>query len=209
MRKAGPSGRATVSRRTREADSVSRMIAEWHRERPDLDTSPLAILGRIQRLSTHLLRIAESNLTQIGLTWETFSLIATLRRSGPPFALRPTDIYRQSLLTSGTVTKRIDNVERMGLVERIRDGKDRRSIVVRLTPAGRAAADRAIDLHMGAMTEALSVLTRAERSDTSALLSKLLISIETEPRRTVRPAKQPDARRSRVSKSTTAHSRST
>jgi DNA-binding MarR family transcriptional regulator len=209
MRKAVAAGRTSVDRGPCEADSVSRMIAEWQRQRPDLDVSPLAILGRIQRLSTHLLRIAEGSLTRIGLTWETFSLIATLRRSGAPFALRPTDIYRQSLLTSGTVTKRIDNVERMGLVERIRDGKDRRSIVVRLTPKGRALADRAIDIHMSAMAEALSVFTRLERGNASALLSKLLVSIEEEPRRAARSGRQPRSRRSQMSKSTTAHNRST
>lgn len=180
MRNAGSAVGRGNARRSREADSVSRMIAEWRRQRPELDTSPLEILGRIQRLSTHLLRISEANLSGIGLTWETFSLIATLRRSGPPFALRPTDIYRQSLLTSGTVTKRIDNVERMGLVERIRDGKDRRSIIVRLTPAGRAAADRAMQLHMDAMADAVSALTRDQRAETAALLSKLLLSVESQ-----------------------------
>ncbi len=104
---------ASRTRRSRFCgDCIDELIAEWGRERPDLDPWPLEILGRIQRLSTHLSRIAEQRLQAIGLTWETFSLIVTLRRAGPPYALRPTDIYRKSLLTSGTITNRIDNVVR-------------------------------------------------------------------------------------------------
>jgi DNA-binding MarR family transcriptional regulator len=181
------------------------MIAEWRRQRPDIDASPLEILGRIQRLSTHMQRIAESSLRDTGLTWETFSLIATLRRSGRPFALRPTDIYRQSLLTSGTVTKRIDNVERMGLVERVRDGKDRRSIIVRLTPSGIALADRAIGIHMRVMADVMSALSRKERGQTAALLSKLLLAIE-EP---ARPVRKRTSAHPTALKSPTVHNRST
>lgn len=165
--------------RSHGSDSIGTLIEEWRGQRPDLDASPIEILGRIQRLSTHLSRIAERQLERIGLTWVTFSLIATLRRSGPPFALRPTDIYRKSLLTSGTVTKRIDNVERLGLVVRQSVGRDRRSIIVKLTPAGIAAADHAIALHLTAMSEVLSVLSPTERRQTAALLSRLLLELET------------------------------
>ena len=164
--------------RSRKSDSIAVLIEEWRQQRPDLDPWPLTILGRIQRLSTHLSRIAEQRLQKIGLTWETFSLIVTLRRAGPPYALRPTDIYKKSLLTSGTITNRIDNVVRMGLAVREPAAHDRRGVVIKLTPAGIKSADQAIGMHLSAMADALSILTPSERKETAKLLSTLLLSFE-------------------------------
>lgn len=169
---------AAASDKAAGRDSIAQLIGEWRNERPDLDPWPLEILGRIQRLSVHLSRIAEQRLQTIGLTWETFSLIVTLRRAGAPYALRPTDIYKKSLLTSGTVTNRIDNVVRMGLAVREPAPTDRRSVAIRLTPAGVKMADRAIAMHLEAMAETLSVLGTSERKQTAALLSILLQSFE-------------------------------
>jgi hypothetical protein len=90
---------AVVGRRGAERDSIDILVDEWRRERPDLDASPVAILGRLNRISARLQRRVEAWLLPLGLTWESFSVILTLRRSGPPFALRPTDLYRESLLT--------------------------------------------------------------------------------------------------------------
>jgi DNA-binding MarR family transcriptional regulator len=159
-------------------DSIAELIGEWRRERPDLDPWPLDILGRIQRLSTHLSRQAEQRLQTLGLTWETFSLIVTLRRAGAPYALRPTDIYRKSLLTSGTITNRIDNVVRMGLAVREPDAEDRRSVAIKLAPAGLEMADRAIEMHLAGMADVLSVLSPSERARAASLLSILLRSFE-------------------------------
>ena len=170
--------RARRPGQSRKPDSIAVLIEEWGQQRPDLDPWPLEILGRIQRLSTHLSRIAEQRLQTIGLTWETFSLIVTLRRAGPPYALRPTDIYKKSLLTSGTITNRIDNVVRMGFAVREPAAHDRRSVVIKLTPAGIKCADQAIAMHLSAMADALSVLTPSERKETAKLLSTLLLSFE-------------------------------
>lgn len=159
-------------------DSVSRLLSEWERERPDLDPSPIGIQGRIVRLSAHLLRNAESYLDNLDLGWESFSLIVTLRRSGKPYELRPTDILRESLLTSGAVTNRIDRVEKMGLVERRSDAEDRRSYVIRLTPAGKKLADKAIAMHVAATDGMLGALSSSERTQLAGLLSKLLGSFE-------------------------------
>lgn len=160
-------------------DSIDQFMRAWKVERPDLDAWPLGILGRIQRLSTQLQRIAvEQWLAPMGLTWESFSLILALRRSGKPFQLRPTDIYRESLLTSGAITNRIDRVEKLGLVKRISDPRDRRGVIIRLTPAGRALADRAVELHFERLEGIFACLTRAEGRQLAALLSKLLISVE-------------------------------
>jgi len=86
-------------------DSVEHLLQEWRRERPELDPAPIGVQGRVVRLSAHLLRAAEDYLNPLDLGWEAFSLIVTLRRSGKPYEMRPTDILRESLLTSGAVTK--------------------------------------------------------------------------------------------------------
>lgn len=161
-------------------DSIEVFLRAWKRQRPDLDPWPLGILGRINRLSGHFLRRAEEWLAPFGLGWESFSLIVTLRRAGPPFELRPSDLYRESLLTSGAITNRIDRVEAMGLVRRVPDPRDRRGVIVRLTPQGRALADRAIEHHFTALAQLLSTLSTVERKNLARLLCKLLWSVEQE-----------------------------
>src|SRR5581483_351500 len=89
-------------------DSIARFLREWRRERPDLDPTAFGIFGRIHRASGHFLRRAEEWLGALGLTWESFSLIVTLRRSGAPYALRPSDLLHESMLSSGAMTNRID-----------------------------------------------------------------------------------------------------
>lgn len=163
-------------------DSVARLLSEWKQERPDLDPSPVGIQGRIVRLSTHILRQSENWLRPFDLSWEAFSLIVTLRRSGKPYELRPTDILRESLLTSGAITNRIDRVEQMGLVERRLDKEDRRSYVIRLTAAGKRLADKAIAGHFAAVDNLLSDLSSVEQTQLAGLLSKLLGSLEGKSR---------------------------
>ena len=107
---------------------------------------------------------------------------------GPPYELNPTALYRDSLLSSGAITNRIDRVEREGLVKRLPDPNDRRGTIVRLTAKGRSLADRAIKLHFEALTETLSALNRAERDQLAALLSKLLLSAER--RRPIKPRRR-------------------
>ncbi|MDH7798369.1 MULTISPECIES: MarR family transcriptional regulator [unclassified Beijerinckia] len=159
-------------------DSVEHLLQEWQRERPELDPSPIGVQGRIVRLSAHFLRAAEDYLGPLDLGWEAFSLIVTLRRSGKPYEMRPTDILRESLLTSGAVTNRIDRVERLGLVERRPDTEDRRSYVIRLTPAGKKLADKAIANHIDAVGGLLDVLSAKEQAQLAGLLSKLLGAFE-------------------------------
>ncbi len=159
-------------------DSVQRLLSEWKQERPELDPAPVGIQGRIMRLSAHLLRQSESWLDPLGLSWEAFSLIVTLRRSGKPYELRPTDLLQESLLTSGAITNRIDRVEKMGLVERRPDVDDRRSYIIRLTPAGRKLADKAIARHFEAVRDLLDILSAPEQNQLAELLSKLLSSFE-------------------------------
>jgi DNA-binding MarR family transcriptional regulator len=174
-----PAAKARKKPPAAAADSIESLLAEWRRERPDLDPWPFAIFGRIWRLSANLLGDAEKWLAPVGLTFESFSLIVTLRRSGPPYELNPTALYRESLLSSGAITNRIDRVEAQGLVRRLPDPNDRRGTIVQLTAKGRTIADRAIKLHFEALAEELSGIDRAERDQLAALLSKLLLSVET------------------------------
>lgn len=161
-------------------DSIARIISEWERERPELDGTAVGIHGRIIRLAAHMLRRTNGWLDPLGLSWEAFSLIVTLRRSGRPYELRPTDILKESLLTSGAVTNRIDRVEKMGLVERMPAMGDRRSHSIRLTPAGKRLADKAIEKHFVALKRSFGVLTEPEQKQLASLLAKLLSAAEDE-----------------------------
>jgi DNA-binding MarR family transcriptional regulator len=161
-------------------DSIDVLVSEWRRERPDLDPSPVAILGRLHRISARLQRRIEAWLIPLDLTWESFSLILTLRRSGSPFALRPTDLYRESLLTSGAITNRIDRVERQGLVRRRQAPNDGRAMVVQLTAAGRRLADKAAAIHFRALAETFGGLSKRECAQLNASLSKLMSVVESE-----------------------------
>jgi DNA-binding MarR family transcriptional regulator len=158
--------------------AIEDFIDGWHRERPDLDPSPLAVFGRAQRLSNSMIRATEELLEPLQLSWEVFCVILALRRSGKPYVLRPTDIYRQSLITSATATNRIDRASERGLVRRLPDPNDRRGILVELTAAGKALADRAIEMQFAMLAKQLSVLTRSERNQLGDLLAKLLSSSE-------------------------------
>ncbi len=169
------------SKTDRCADSIDRFLKQWRRVRPDLDPEALGVFGRVHRISSRFMRRTEKLLAGMGLGWESFSVIVTLRRSGPPFALRPTDLLHESLLSSGAMTNRIDRVEQLGLVRRTTDPHDRRAVMVKLTPVGRALADRAIKLHFEAMATMLSSLTGAEKRELARLLGKLLNAMERGP----------------------------
>ncbi|MFD2183311.1 MarR family winged helix-turn-helix transcriptional regulator [Rhodoplanes azumiensis] len=163
---------------TEVSDSVAKLLTEWRRERPDLDPSPIGVQGRVMRLAAHFQRRTEDWLAPLGLSWEAFSLIVTLRRSGKPYELRPTDLLAESLLTSGAITNRIDKVEALGLVERRPDPRDRRGAIIRLTPAGKRLADRAIADHVAGVEGLLDALSGAEQRQLAALLTKLLVATE-------------------------------
>ncbi|VAW76328.1 Transcriptional regulator, MarR family [hydrothermal vent metagenome] len=170
-----------VDKNNKDRDSVAYFLDQWRRERPDLDPWSSGVTARLQRLSRAFLRDAEANLKPLDLTWEAFSVIVTLRRVGEPFELSPGDLLREGLLTSGAVTNRIDRVERLGLVKRHPDPKDRRGIIVRLTPAGKQLADVAIEHNFSRNEELLSILSKDELAQLSGIMSKLLLSIEKRP----------------------------
>ena len=125
-------------------DEVDRLIEAWRRERPDLDVAPMAVLSRVSRLARHLDRARRQAFESHGLeSWE-FDVLAALRRAGAPYRLSPGRLLKQTLVTSGTMTNRVDRLAARGLVERLPDPSDRRGVLVQLTGTGRDAVDAAM-----------------------------------------------------------------
>jgi DNA-binding MarR family transcriptional regulator len=122
-------------------DEVDRLVAAWRRERPDLDVQPLEVLSRITRLARHLDRARRTAFAEHGLELWEFDVLSALRRAGAPYQLSPGQLLTQTLVTSGTMTNRIDRLAAKGLVVRGPDPADRRGVLVRLTDAGRELAD--------------------------------------------------------------------
>ena len=109
-----------------KVDQVDRIVSQWERERPDLDVSPVEIFGRIARVDMLLGKFVNDFLTQHNLTLGLFDVLTALRRSGHPYKLKPSDLADMTMLTSGGITGRLDQLEELGLVERASDKQDRR-----------------------------------------------------------------------------------
>lgn len=159
-------------------DHVSSILAQWAAERPDLDVSPMGVFGRISRLSLILEKKLEAVFAQVGLNSWSFDMLATLRRAGAPYRLSPTDLFRSMMVTSGTMTNRIDRLEKKGLVRRIPDPEDRRGILVELTEQGRELIDSTLPLHVANEARLLESLSTAEQHILAELLRKWLASLE-------------------------------
>ena len=126
-----------------ERDEVDDLVAAWRDQRPDLDVAPLQVLSRVSRLARHLDIARRGAFAAHGLeSWE-FDVLSALRRAGPPFQLTPGALLRATLVTSGTMTNRIDRLAAAGLVSREPDPRDRRGVLVTLSERGRAAVDAA------------------------------------------------------------------
>jgi DNA-binding MarR family transcriptional regulator len=161
-------------------DHVDEIAAQWGRERPDLDVSALALLGRLFRSASLADAQLAAGIGVHGLQPGWFDLLAALRRSGPPYELNPTELMRTTLLSSGGMTKRIDRLADEGLVERRPDPHDRRGTLIRLTPRGRKLLETALETHLQNEEALLSGLSRAERMQLDRLLRKLLGRLERE-----------------------------
>jgi len=160
-------------------DRIERVRADWASQRPDLDTSPMEVIGRILRAEHLAGARIRGVLRAEGLDRGGFDVLATLRRSGPPYRLTPTRLYQELVLTSGAIT-RVDALARAGLVERVSGGRDRRSTLVGLTAEGRAVADRAMAANLECEAAMVGSLADADREMLAALLKKLLEELEVE-----------------------------
>jgi DNA-binding MarR family transcriptional regulator len=156
-----------------DTDGVDVILEQWQRERPELDTSPIGVIGRISRLSREIERRLEPVYAAAGLEPGWYDVLATLRRAGPPYRLRPTDFAASLMLTSSGTTKRLDRLEAAGHITREPDPTDRRGVLITLTPRGRRLVDQAAVRHMANERRILSGLTAADRRQLADLLRKL------------------------------------
>lgn len=159
-------------------DHVARVAAAWERERPDLDASPLLVLGRIERLAAVTDALLRPTLATAGLGNGDFAVLAALRRAGPPYALRPVELAGALLVTTGAVTKRVDRLEVQDLVVREDAAEDGRGKWTRLTPSGRSLTDQLMSEHLANEARLLAGLTDAERADLARLLGRLATTLE-------------------------------
>ncbi len=161
-----------------DRDEVDRLVAAWRRERPDLDVGPLQVLSRVTRLARHLDLARRDAFDEHDLEpWE-FDVLSSLRREGVPYALSPGQLVTATLVTSGTMTNRIDRLETRGLVVREPDEQDRRGVRVRLTDAGLRAVDDALADLLDYERQILARLSPAERDTLAALLRRLSVPFD-------------------------------
>ncbi|MCU1596520.1 MAG: MarR family transcriptional regulator [Glaciihabitans sp.] len=159
-------------------DEVDRIVGAWTRERPDLDFTPLQVLSRVGRLARHLERARRAAFSASDLELWEFDVLSALRRAGDPYQLSPKALLQQTLVSSGTMTNRIDRlVERM-LVERRMDPNDGRGILVVMTERGRDRVDSAISLLLQGESELLDGLSQADQDRLSGLLRKLSLDFD-------------------------------
>ena len=155
-------------------DEVDQLVEAWHRERADLDLAPVEVFSRISRLS-RLLDLARRDAftAQAIEPWE-FDVLAALRRAGRPYQLSPGQLLRETMVTSGTMTNRIDRLTDRGFVERSPDPNDRRGVLVGLTPAGKNAVDGAFETLLSSERDLLAELSATERRQLADLLKRLM-----------------------------------
>jgi DNA-binding MarR family transcriptional regulator len=159
-------------------DEVDRLVEAWRRERPDLDLRPMEVLSRISRLGHHLDRARREAFAEHALEpWE-FDVLAALRRAGAPYQLSPGRLLKETLVTSGTMTNRVDRLAARGLVQRTPDPHDRRGVLVGLTVAGRVTVDGALDGLLAREQALLAGLDAAEQSTLARLLRTLMLPFE-------------------------------
>lgn len=159
-------------------DEVDRIVDAWHHERPDLNFAPLQVLSRVGRLSKYLDRARRAAFTASDLeSWE-FDVLSALRRAGMPYQLTPKALLQQTLVSSGTMTNRIDRLVERRLVERRTDPNDGRGTLVTMTAAGRIRVDSAISLLLESEGEMLDGLSAADQEKLAGLLRKLSLDFD-------------------------------
>jgi len=159
-------------------DEVDDLVAAWQAQRPDLDVEPLQVLSRVSRLARHLDRARRAAFAGQGLEPWQFDVLAALRRQGPPYQLSPGALLHITLVTSGTMTNRINGLERAGLVARHPDPQDKRGVLVRLTDAGRDRVDSALADLLTSERALLHPIPAGSQSALADLLRALLAPLD-------------------------------
>ncbi|MDP5220781.1 MarR family transcriptional regulator [Ruegeria sp. 2205SS24-7] len=148
--------------------------AQWAKQRPGIDTAPMGVIGRVVRLSALYSEEMGKTFANHGLSAASFDVLATLLRSGPPHALSPNQLLATMMVTSGTMTNRIDQLEKDGLVARIPNPEDKRSVHVKLTESGIRKIDAAVSDHVVVQKRLVEGLSEMDRTELSAILDKCL-----------------------------------
>lgn len=158
---------------------VGTVVAQWHTERPDLDASPMEVIGRLSIVS----RLVDAQLRQTFARHEldapSFDVLATLRRSGPPYQLTPTQLTRSAMVTSGAITQRLDRLEARGLISRGPRSDDGRGVQVTLTPTGYNTIDAALPDHLATEQRLLAALSEKQRRALAVTLQQLIDSVDS------------------------------
>ena len=161
-------------------DHIDLLVGRWKQEEPSYNLAPVEVIGRAGRIMEHVDRALESKFEEWGITRASFDVLATLRRSGPPYRLLQRELMRQLMRTSGSISLRIDSLERDGLVRRDLNQDDRRTTEVALTTAGRELLAKIIPEHLANESALLAGLTVRERGELITLLRKWLLCLEAD-----------------------------
>lgn len=145
-----------------QTDAVDHILEQWKRQRPDLDCRPMGPIGRLKRCAMLLEPRIEAAFAGHDLVRWEFDMLATLRRAGEPFILSPTQLFSTLMITSGTMTHRLKALEKRGVIRRLPNPEDARSMLVALTPAGRELIDKAVESHVENERQLLSGLSAAQ-----------------------------------------------
>ena len=158
---------------------LDKIKAQWAKQRPDLDTDPMELIWRLQRLSRYIMEEMITTIARHDLTFPGFDVLATLLRSGPPHSLTPNQLLDTMMITSGTMTNRIDQLEKQGLVKRVCNPEDKRSFMITLTKKGREVIDNAVTEHVETQTRLVSVLSTQEQIKLNNLLKEYFSRLES------------------------------
>ena len=159
-------------------DEVDRIVAAWDAQRPDLDATPMLVFSRITRLARHLDLARRNAFSAHDLDPWAFDVLSALRRAGKPYALTPGTLMAELLVSSGTMTNRIDRLEAQGLVTRSPSPSDRRAVLVSLTESGLARVDAALEALLEGERESLSALSPTQQRQLGDLLRPLLVPFD-------------------------------
>jgi DNA-binding MarR family transcriptional regulator len=159
-----------------QPDAVDRITEQWSAVRPDVDVSPIHVIGRVSRLSRLIDRRLAENFARFGIEDWMYDVMATLRRSGEPYELTAGDLVRQAMVTTGAITNRIDRLEQRGLVERA-SADDRRKVIVRLTKKGFAMVEEVSVAHLATEREILGALSARQQGELAKLLRIMLLAL--------------------------------
>lgn len=162
-------------------DHVDQLLAQWARERPELDVTGLSIVARVVRLQRFLDRRTAAVVAAHGLSIGETNVLAALRRAGAPHTQTPTQLYQGLLLSSAAMTHRLDRLEQLGLVERCRAEEDRRQVLVTLTPEGREVVDEVMDAYAAQLNALIGDLDPDTHRGLASGLRELLRHLESDP----------------------------